>query len=81
MTARIIGGVTVDLNDGPIRTGYSRDADGKQRAVLIIGTGSNEIGITVTGSSPDLLAQLEIAASELRAWLTLQQLTHLPEVA
>lgn len=82
MTARIIGGLSVELDDGPVRTRYDRDPDGKQRATLLLGEGSGEIGITVTGSSPELLDLLVDRVTELRDWACLQeQLKHLPEVA
>ncbi|MGW0904932.1 hypothetical protein [Streptomyces sp. NPDC002853] len=82
MTARILGPITVDLADGPVRTRYDRDPDGKQRATLVLGEGSNEIGITVTGSSPELLDKLVAAAAELRDWALRQELlADLPEVA
>lgn len=82
MTARIIGGVTVDLADGPIATRYDRDALGKQRAVLVIGDGSHQVGITVSGSSSETLAQLQEAVAELAAETARQQrLANLTEVA
>ncbi|MFF8659530.1 hypothetical protein [Streptomyces huasconensis] len=73
MTAHITGGLTVDLDNGPVRTRYDRDANGKQRATLIIGEGSDAFGITVTDSGPELLDQLQEAVSELRAWAALQE--------
>lgn len=83
MTAHITGGVTVDLNDGPIRTEYSRSHfDGKPTARLVIGTGGDSVGIAVTSSPMEMLDQLLEAVSELRAWTATQQLVkHLPEVA
>lgn len=82
MSAHIIGGLTVALDDGPVRARYDRDLDGKQRATLIVGEGSSEIGITVTGSSPELLDLLVDRVTQLRDWAALQeQLKHLPEVA
>lgn len=82
MSARIIGGITVDLADGPVRTRYDRDPDGKQRAVLLLGEGSDQIGITVTGSSPELLDQLAAQVAQLRDWAIRQErFAHLPEVA
>lgn len=74
MTARIIGGLSVALDDGPVRTRYDRDPDGKQRATLLLGDGSNEIGITVTGSTPELLDLLVGRVAELRDWAIRQEL-------
>jgi hypothetical protein len=80
--ADIYGGITVDLNDGPIRTQYSRDVSGKPLGRLVIGDGSETIAITVSQSTPETLAQLQEAVSELRAWVTLQdRVKSLPEVA
>lgn len=82
MTARILGPFTVALDDGPVRARYDRDPDGKQRATLILGEGSNEIGITVTGSTPELLDLLVDRVTELRDWAARQELLkRLPEVA
>ncbi|MGW1949942.1 hypothetical protein ACWCRC_37255 [Streptomyces sp. NPDC001940] len=82
MTAHIIGGLTVALDDGPIRTRYDRDALGKQRATLLIGEGSKEIGITIAGSPAETLAQLREAVAELETWATSRDLIkQLPEVA
>ncbi|MFF1709251.1 hypothetical protein [Streptomyces sp. NPDC058268] len=82
MTARIIGGLTVALDDGPVRTRYDRDLDGKQRATLLLGEGGSEIGITVTSCSPELLDLLVDRVTELRDWATRQELLkRLPEVA
>lgn len=80
MTAHIVGGLSVALDDGPVRARYDRDPDGKQRATLILGDGSSEIGITVTGSTPELLDLLVDRVTELRDWAIRQeQLKHLPE--
>jgi hypothetical protein len=80
--ADIYGGITVDLNDGPVRTQYSRDMDSKPLGRLVIGDGSETIAITVSQSTPEMLAQLQEAVSELRAWVALQdRVKHLPEVA
>ncbi|MCX5598357.1 hypothetical protein OOK29_09430 [Streptomyces phaeochromogenes] len=83
MTAHIIGGLTVDLHDGPIRTEYSRSHfDGKPTARLVIGQGSDSIAIAVSSSPAETLDQLLEAVSELRAWTATQQLVkRLPEVA
>ncbi|MFE9736187.1 hypothetical protein ACFYO9_37675 [Streptomyces sp. NPDC005863] len=82
MTARIIGSLSVELDDGPVRTRYDRDTDGKQRATLLLGEGSHEIGITVTASSPELLDLLADKVAELRDWAIRQErLAKLPEVA
>jgi ABC-type amino acid transport substrate-binding protein len=81
--AEIYGGLTVDLNDGPIRTEYGRSTvDGKPLARLVIGEGSESLAIAVSKSNPETLAQLQEAVSELRAWVTLQErVKSLPEVA
>lgn len=82
MTAHIVGGLSVDLDTGPVRARYDRDPDGKQRATLLLGKGSGEIGITVTSCSPELLDLLVDQVAELRDWAIRQeQLKHLPEVA
>jgi len=83
MTSRIVGGITVDLSDGPVRTEYSRSSfDGKQTARLVIGEDSDSIAIAVSSSPGTTLAELEEAVAELRAWVTRQErLAALPEVA
>ncbi|WP_420032314.1 hypothetical protein ACN2WE_05475 [Streptomyces sp. cg28] len=82
MTARLMSGLTYDLSDGPIRTEYSRDVDGKQTARLILGEGVNELGISVTLSPAKLRAQLIEAVAELDAEMSHQErLQQLPEVA
>ncbi|MGW8679565.1 hypothetical protein ACWGNN_00600 [Streptomyces sp. NPDC055817] len=82
MTAHLIGGLTYDLGDGPVRTEYSRDADGKQTARLILGEGSNSLGIAVTRTPAELRAQLIEAVAELDAEMSRQErLQQLPEVA
>lgn len=83
MTARIVGGVTVGLSDGPIRTAYDRSQiDGRQSARLVIGEGRDQVSIYVTDSPLDTLDQLEAAVAELKAWaLRQQQIKSLPEVA
>ncbi|MFE4818539.1 hypothetical protein ACFRFU_19330 [Streptomyces sp. NPDC056704] len=82
MTSRIIGGITVDLSDGPIRTEYSRGFDGKPSARLVIGDDMNGIGIAVSSSPAETLAQLQEAVAELAAWSArMESLKALPEVA
>ena len=82
MSAQIYGGITVDLNDGPIRTEYNRGIDGKPMARLVIGTAGQSIGISVSESTVDTIAELEEAVAELKAWVQRQeQLKTLPEVA
>ncbi|MEU6768582.1 hypothetical protein ABZ916_39490 [Streptomyces sp. NPDC046853] len=82
MTARIIGPFTITLDGGPVRTRIDRGPDGKPQATLILGEGSSEIGITVTGSSPELLGELTDRVAFLRDWAIQQErLAHLPEVA
>ena len=80
--ADIYGGLTAALNDGPINTAYSRDINGKPTALLVIGDGTQTLGISVTDSSLATLDQLEAAVAELKAWaLRQQQIKSLPEVA
>ena len=82
MSAQIYGGITVDLNDGPVRTQYNRGIDGKPMARLVIGEAWESVGISVTNSSIDTIAELEEAVAELKAWVLRQeQLKTLPEVA
>ncbi|MFE2297974.1 hypothetical protein ACFXAW_07235 [Streptomyces sp. NPDC059445] len=83
MTARIIGGITYGLADGEVRTRYGRSQfDGTRTAHLVLGTGSDELAIVVSQSSPETLARLEEAVAELRAEAERQQrLAALPEVA
>lgn len=68
MNAQLYGGITVDLNDGPIRTEYGRDIDGKPLARLVIGAGSESIAIAVSKSAPAVIAELQEAIEELAAW-------------
>jgi len=80
--ADIYGGITVDLNEGPVRTSYGRDINGKQIAQLVIGEAARTLGISVTASSVATLAEFAEAVAELQAWATRQQqLSTLPEVA
>jgi hypothetical protein len=80
--AEIYGGITVNLNDGPIRTQYDRAIDGKPMARLVIGEAWESVGIAVSQSTPDTLAELEAAVAELKAWVQRQEmLRSLPEVA
>ena len=82
MTAKLTGGLTFVLDDGPVRTEYSRGWDGKPTARLVLGDGPDNIAIAVSDSPAETLAQLQEAVSELRAWVTLQErMKHLPEVA
>lgn len=82
MTTRIIGGITVDLDDGPIRTEYSRGFDGRPTARLVIGEDRDSVAIAVSSSPAETLAELEAAVAELRVWAALQdRLKTLPEVA
>jgi hypothetical protein len=80
--AHIYGGITVDLNDGPIRTTYGRDINGHPIAQLAIGEAGQSIGLSVTNSTVDVLTELELAVAELKTWaLRQEQLKSLPEVA
>jgi len=82
VTAKLTGGVTFLLDDGPIRTKYGRsEFTGKPTAWLALGD-SDGIEISVTDSPAETLAQLEEAVAELRAWVKRQErLAALPEVA
>lgn len=69
MSARIIGGVLIDLSDGPVGAEYSTDSiDGQPTARLLIG----DVAISVTYSDAVTVRQLADAASELAAWAALQ---------
>jgi hypothetical protein len=82
VSANIYGGITVDLNNGPIRTEYSRSIDGKQLARLVIGEPGRSIAITVSNSPTKTLAELQEAVAQLAAFTQRQeQLAALPEVA
>jgi len=82
VTAKLTGGVTFLLDDGPIRTKYGRsEFTGKPTAWLALGD-SDGIEISVTDSPAETLAKLQEAVSELRVWVALQErVKHLPEVA
>ncbi|MHC3450850.1 hypothetical protein [Streptomyces prasinus] len=82
MTADIYGGITVDLNDGPVRCEYDRGFDGKPSARLVIGEPGKSIAITVSNSSPETVAELQEAIARLATWTRRQeQIKALPEVA
>ncbi|MET9073935.1 hypothetical protein ABZX95_17545 [Streptomyces sp. NPDC004232] len=82
MSAQLYGGISLDLNDGPIRTEYTRGFDGKPTARLILGEGTQSVAISVTASPAETLAQLQEAVAELAAWQQRQEMLHgLPEVA
>lgn len=82
MSAQLYGGISLDLNDGPIRTEYSRGWDGKPTARLILGDGTQTIAISVTNSPAEILALLQEAVAELAAWQQRQDMLRgLPEVA
>jgi hypothetical protein len=81
VNSQIVGGMTVALNDGPIRTEYGRGFDGRPSARLVIGDGHDSVAISVTGSPAQLLDQLQAAVAELGAWTTrMENLRLLPEV-
>ncbi|MER5843264.1 hypothetical protein ABT099_23790 [Streptomyces prasinus] len=82
MSADIYGGITVDLNDGPVRCEYDRGFDGKPSARLVIGEPGKSIAITVSNSTPATVEELLEAVSRLAAWTRRQeQIKTLPEVA
>ncbi|MFI8191444.1 hypothetical protein ACIF8T_21915 [Streptomyces sp. NPDC085946] len=74
MSADIYGGITVALNDAPIRTEYDHGIDGRPLARLVIGEPGKSIAITVTNSSPDTVDQLAEAVAQLAAWTKRQAL-------
>ena len=74
MSADIYGGITVALNDAPIRTEYDHGIDGRPMARLVIGEPGKSIAITVTNSSPDTVDQLAEAVAQLAAWTKRQAL-------
>ncbi|SDL29055.1 hypothetical protein [Streptomyces indicus] len=66
-TARIIGGVTVDLNDGPVTTRYARSAHtGRPTAHLQIGP---DLAICFSVATPRAARELQEAVAELTAWV------------
>ena len=80
--ADIYGGITADLNDGPVAATYGRDINGKPTAQLVIGAGARTLGISVTNAGPEAIAQLQEVVAELAAWTQRQtMLRGLPEVA
>ncbi|MEU3613418.1 hypothetical protein ABZ725_14040 [Streptomyces sp. NPDC006872] len=80
VTATICGGITANLDTGPVQTRYGRDGEGRQTAWLIVG--DNEIALKASDSPPELLDQLAEKAAELAAWIRRdQQLAVLPEVS
>jgi hypothetical protein len=82
MAVDIYGGLTVDLNDAPIRTETGRDAFGKQMVRLVIGENARTIAITVSNSTPEKVAELAEAAAQLAACAEqMARLATLPEVA
>lgn len=81
MSAQLYGGIALDLLDGPIRTEYSRGENGRQRARLVLGEGTQSIAVSVTRSTVDTLDELETAVAELKAWVQRQEMLRaLPEV-
>lgn len=74
MSAQLYGGIALDLLDGPVRTEYSRGDDGKQRARLVLGEGTQSIAISVTRCPIKTLEELETAVAELKAWVQRQAL-------
>jgi hypothetical protein len=80
VSAEIYGGITIALNDAPIRCEYDRGIDGKPLARLVLGEPGKSIAISVTDSSPATVDQLAEAVARLAAW-TQRQAQQLPEVA
>lgn len=75
MTARIIGGVTVDLADGPVRVEYGPSLyDGTPTARLIIGDGLGAVAICATHSPADTLDELAEQVARLAAFVRRQSL-------
>jgi hypothetical protein len=82
MSADIYGGITVDLNDAPIRCEFDRGIDGRPLARLVIGEGARTLAVTVSNSSPEKVAELEETVARLAAWTQRREQTRtLPEVA
>ena len=70
MSTRIIGGITVDLDDGPVRTSYGHSPfNGRPTAHLQLGP---DLALIVTTATPETLRQLEEAIAELRVWAAQQ---------
>jgi hypothetical protein len=82
VSAQLYGPIAIDLNDGPVRADYSPGFDGKPTARLIVGEGTESIAISVTNSTPEVLAELLEKVAELGAWTArMERLKFLPEVA
>jgi hypothetical protein len=74
VSADIYGGITVALNDAPIRTEFDHGIDGKPLARLVIGEPGRSVAITVSDSSPATVDQLAEAVARLAAWTQRQAL-------
>lgn len=72
MSARLYGPIRIDLNNGPITAEYTRTVDGKPCAVLVIGSGTESIAVSVTDATPEALVQLAVKVAELTAWVQRQ---------
>lgn len=83
MSARIIGGLTFDLDDGPVSAKcVASSIDGRPTAWLVLGDGSDKVEIRLTDTPDETLAQLEAAVTKIRTELARQKrLAALPEVA
>ncbi|GGV46231.1 hypothetical protein [Streptomyces spectabilis] len=83
MTAKIVGGVTVALNDGPVRIEVGPSLfDGAPTARLVIGEGAGAVAISVTDSPAETLDNLAEQVARLAAWTRrMKSLKTLPEVA
>jgi hypothetical protein len=82
MSASLYGPIALDLADGPVQVDVSRGIDGKPRARLVFGEGTQAVAISVTESPAETLAELQEAVAQLIAWQQRQELlAGLPEVA
>ncbi|WP_372344635.1 hypothetical protein [Streptomyces sp. KL116D] len=82
MTARIIGGLVYDLDDGPVRADFSRSPfDGSRQQQLVLGDeqGGDKLSISLTTTPVEGIDDLIEALSRVRDDKTRQ--TQLKEVA
>ncbi|WP_309049032.1 hypothetical protein [Streptomyces sp.] len=81
MTARIIGGLLYDLDDGPVGTDFGRGFDGRPEQRLVLGDeqGSDKLSISLTTTSLAGIDDLIEALHRIRDIKTQQR--RLSEVA
>ena len=63
--AHIVGGVCVDLAEGPARTSYGRDPNGRPFAHILIGP---DLALSVTYASRQAITELRETLDEVLAW-------------